>query len=269
MEKPMKFGSWRGLFQKEWIISRGEVTTLLFLNAAIGSVLPIIISETFNIPQDISDSLLIFVGIWLLAHMFIGFKLLFTSLRYEMKRPDIWLHSPRSIFQLIGVKVAYAAMITAELLIVGSMTFGLSMILYHASLITSLTDGVLVLLSGLIATFLISICVMAIGFFFWSIYQVFRVRLGNISVVIILGLFFGSLYLLEKFKVPSIFNTIIAFGPVKLTDANFLNATSYHPISMIVPDGVIFSLGGLLVYGGITAILFLLGSVFFEKKVRY
>jgi len=259
---------WKGLLQKEWMISKWEVTTLFFLNAGIGVVFPIIISETFDIAQDVSDALHIFVGVWMLAHMFIGFKLLFTSLRHEMKRPDIWLHSPRSILQLIGAKVAYAAMITAELLIVGGLTFGLSMMLYHPSLINSLTEGVLVLLSVVIAIFLISLNVMATGFLLWSIYQILRVRMGSISVVVVLGVFFGSAYLLERFRVLNIFDTTKAFGPVKFTNAKTFIETEYNMISVIVPEGIVFSIGSLLVYGAITGLFFLLGVALFEKKVR-
>ena len=87
-------------------------------------------------------------------------------------------------------------------------------------------------------------------------------------MVVMLGLLFGSLYLLEMIRIPNVLDTITAFGPVKLTDAKFYNETDYNIISLIVPDGVVFTIGSLLVYGAITAFLFILGSVLFEKKVR-
>lgn len=264
----VKNGSWRGLFFKEWMISRAEVMTLLILNAVIGISLPFIVGSVFTIPQDISDGFDVFIGIWLLAHLFIGLKLLYTSVNSELKHPDIWLHSQRSVFQLIGVKAMFAVFITAAMLIVGGVMLGVSVTLSSHEQPLSLIDSVLVSLSVMTATFLISIYITAMGFFFWSIYQVLRSRIGSIAVVVTPVIFLGYTYLLEKGRFPSIFDTLIAFGPVKFTDTKFYDETNYNLISVIVPDGIVFTVGGLLFYGIIAAIFFVVGSVLFEKKVR-
>lgn len=264
-----KRGSWRGLFHKEWMISKAEVITLLLLNTAIGLGLPFIIRKAFDIPQDVSNGLNTFVGIWLLAHLFIGLKLLYTSLKYEMKHSDIWLHSPKSIFQLVGMKAMFSAFIIGGLLMIGSLALGMSLKISGIIQIPSLTDGVFVVLSVMLTTFLISIFIMTMGFFFWSIYQVLRSRIGGIAVVITLGIFLGYAYLLEKISLPSVFGTMTAFGPVKFTDTKFYDETNHNLLSIIVPDGVVFTVGGLLFYGGIAALFFVAGSWLFEKKVRF
>lgn len=269
MNSIRKTGSWRGLFQKEWMVSKAEVITLFLLNIAIGLGLPVIIRKAFDIPQDILEALYIFVGFWLLTHIFIGLKLLYTSLKHEMKHPDIWLHSPKSIFRLVGVKALFSALITGGLLMVGGVTLGMSLHLSEMIQLPSLIDRVLVSLSVMITTFLISIYIMAMGYFFWSIYQVLRSRIGRIAVIVTAVIFLAYTYLLEKVRLPSIFDTMTSFGPVKFTDTKFYGETSYNTISIIVPDGVVFTVGGLLFYGVIAAIFFIVGSLLFEKKVRF
>lgn len=269
MDSMNKKGSWQGLFQKEWMISRAEVMTLLILNAVIGISLPFIIGSVFTIPQDISDGFDVFVGIWLLAHLFIGLKLLYTSVKYEMKHPDIWLHSPYSIFQLVGVKAVFAAFTTIGLLIVGGITLGIAVNITKVIQLPSFIDSVLVSLSVMTTVFLLSIYIMAMGFFFWSIYQVLRSRIGSIAIVVTPLIFLGYTYVLDKIRMPMFFDKITSFGPVKFTTAKFYDEATHNLISIIVPDGVVFTAGALLFYGGIAVLFFVVGSWLFEKKVRF
>lgn len=265
----VKNGSWRGLFFKEWMISRAEVMTLLILNAVIGISLPFIVGSVFTIPQDISDGFDVFIGIWLLAHLFIGLKLLYTSVNSELKHPDIWLHSQRSVFQLIGVKAMFAVFITAAMLIVGGVMLGVSVTLSSHEQPLSLIDSVLVSLSVMTATFLISIYITAMGFFFWSIYQVLRSRIGSIAVIVTPLIFLVYTYVLDKIRMPLVFDKITSFGSVKFTNSVFYNEASQSLISVIVPDGVVFTIGAVLFYGFVAAMFFLVGSWLFEKKVRF
>lgn len=269
MEKTLKKGSWKGLFQKEWMFSKWEVLTLILLNSAVVTLLPFGIKSAVDIPQDFSDGMSIFTGLWLVVHMFLGLKLLFTSLKGEMNRPDVWLHSPASIYQIVGVKALFAAFVNAIMLSVGGGLLGISWYLNEANRILSLTDGTLVLISILIKIFLISIVVMMTGFLFLSIYYVVRSRYRNFTALIILLLFFVGALLLEKVRILNVFSALTDFGPVRLTNAKFYDQTNHNLFSLLVPDGVIFTIGGLFVYGGITAVLFILGAVLLEKKVRY
>lgn len=269
MKATTKHGSWHGLFQKEWLVSKAEVMTLFILNIVIGISMPILTLKVFESSQDLSDSLSVFVSIWLLAHLFIALKILYTSVKNDMKYPDIWLHSPRSIFQLVGVKAVFAAFITLGSLVVSAVIFGLTLMTLDLVELPSLGDRVLVSLSAILTTFLISIYMMAIGFFFWSLYQVLRSRIGSIAVVATPLIFISYIYLLEKIRFPSVFDEIISFGPVKFTDTNFFDETTYNLIAVIVPNGVVFTVGGLLFYGVIAAAFFVVGSWLFEKKVRF
>jgi len=269
MKKASKIDRWRGLFQKEWMFSKWEVLTLILLNSAVVIVLPFGIKNVVDIPQDFSDGMSSFTGLWLVVHMFLGLKLVFTSLKGEMNRPDVWLHSPASIYQIIGVKVLFAAFVNAIMLSVGGGLLGVFWYLNESNRILSLTDGTLVLISILIKIFLISIVVMMTGFLFLSIYYVVRSRYRNFTALVILLLLFVGAHLFEKLRVFSVFSALTDFGPFRLMNAKFYDETNYNLFSLLVPDGVIFTIGGLFIYGGITAVLFILGAMLLEKKVRY
>ena len=51
-------------------------------------------------------------------------------------------------------------------------------------------DGSVLLIGIIIAILLNTIYIMALGFFFWSIYQVFHSRIGWLSVFVTMGLFY-------------------------------------------------------------------------------
>lgn len=268
---------WKGLFKKEWSISKWGIITLVSLNIFVVLLGPTIISQVFGIPQDFFTNTLVLVGAWLIVNILVGVGVLLTSLGHEMKQPDIWLHSPISMLQLVGAKALFATTVTAFLLVLGGCLLGISFLLSGEIGTISVFDGILSLLSVLIALFLHSIFVMAIGFFGWSVYQVIYSRIGRFSrfvtsILFILGIATG-LYLSEKLEigraVSGFFHMVKTVGPVKFTDATFYNEHDSYLFTGIVPEGVVFSIGSLFLYGGLTIILFVAGSILFEKKVRY
>lgn len=261
--------SWRGLIRKEWMLLRLGVTVITILSFFVILVGPSVVRMLFDAPGDFSSHALILGGTWIVFHLFLGAFVLFTSLGNEMKRPDIWLHSPASIVRLVGAKAAFASAVTAASLLWSGVLLGIAFFLSEVGGAITLEDGVLPLLSAMVAIFLRSIFVMGLGFFFWSIYQVLRSRIGSfLSGVVSYILLFLSAALWEKARITTIFDSLKTFGPVKWTNVTFYNESTSYFFTGFVPDGVVFTVGGLLLYGTITVMLFMAGSVLFEKKVR-
>jgi len=267
---------WKGLFKKEWMLLRWGIITLALLNVVVVLVGPILISRVFHVPLDFFTDTLGIAGIWLVFNVLTGVGVLATSLGHEMKRPDAWLHSPVSMLQLVGAKAVFASAVTAFLLALNAVLLIITFLLSNAVGTISIVDGFLSLISVLIAIFLNSILFMAIGFMIWSIYQVIHSRVSNLSgfvtmILIFLGTTTG-LYLSDKLgtgrMIANILDYINEFGPIKLTDTTFYNEETSYFFTGIVPEGVIVSIGILLVGSLFTAFLFVAGSMLFEKKVR-
>ena len=262
----------KGLFKKEWALMKWGIIALALLTVFIVLLGPVISSRVSGLPQDFFTNTLVIVGTLLIFYIFIGVGVLCTSLGEEMKRPDIWLHSPASMLKLVVAKALFAAAVTSFILLVGVGLLGISYFSSNAIGTISVSDAVLSLLSAFIALLLVSILVMAIGFFFWSSYQVIRSRFGSLARFLTSILFFAGIFtgivLYEKLKGIGIYDAIRGLGPVKLTNAKFYNEYVSHLFTGIVPEGFSLSIGILLVGSLLTVILFVAGSMLFEKKVR-
>lgn len=267
---------WLGLLKKEWLIMRWGIISLALVNVIVVLFGPILISRVFNVSQEFFTETLELAGIWLVFNVLTGVGVLLTSLSHEMKRPDAWLHSPVSMYQLVGAKAGFASAVTAFLLVLNGILVVMTFLSSNSVGMISVTDGLLFLLSVLIAIFLNSILFMAIGFMIWSIYQVIHSRMENLSGLVIMSLLFLGIVVGLSFSgkfgigrmIANILQSIKDFGPVKLTDAIFYNGRISYLFTGIVPEGIIVSIGSLLVGGLFTVLLFVAGSMLFEKKVR-
>ena len=254
----------KGLFKKEWVLMRREFIALIFVDiVVVGTSLQFMFIEG----QDYFSS----ESQWLqekliIVHLAAGVILLYQSLNREMKRPDIWLHSPVPFWRLIGVKGLFLAYVVMLSLLLCGAIIGVSY--YIGGGTFPILDGIVLLFSVSVAIVLNSIYIMALGFLFWSIYQVLRSRIGWFSIIITIGVFYvwaffwGILYFLE------LFSPIKEMGPIKLTEG--LSYLAYHNyiFTGLVPESAILSIGSLLLYVVMIAIYFFAGSVLFEKKVR-
>ncbi|MFS0575662.1 hypothetical protein AB1K83_08510 [Sporosarcina sp. 179-K 3D1 HS] len=261
--------SWRGLLRKEWMMLRRSVTILAILSILIVLVGPSVVGQLFDVPGEYAAHAFILGGTWIGFQLFLGVSILFMSLGNELKRPDIWLHSPISMYGLTGAKVAFAAIVTAGSMVWSGMLLGIAFILSGEGGSISFENGVLPLLNTICALFLRSLFIMGVGFFFWSVYQVLRSRYGSflstIMTYIVLAL---SMVVWEKLRVTGIFEPLKTFMPVKWTDVDFYQESHSYFLAGLIPGSVIFSVGGLLLYGAVTVASFMAGSVLFEKKVR-
>ena len=262
----------KGLIRKEWILLKWGILVLVLVNIVIVMAGPPLINRAFDVPLNTFENSLIISGTWFVASLFIGVGILYTSLEKELKHPDIWLHSPAPIWQLVGIKAIFAVAVTALILILNGVLLSISFILSDAYGTISRFDGALSMVSVMISIFLKSIYIMSFGFMFWSFYQIGRSRSKGLSVIFTTLLFFAGIFtgtvIAELFRSIEFLTTIKAFGPVKLTGLSFYNEQNSYLFTGIVPDGVVFTAGGLILYAALTLIFFAVGAKLFEKKVR-
>jgi hypothetical protein len=262
----------KGLMGKEWILLKWGILVLVFVNITVVLAVPPLINRAFDLPMNTFENVLIISGTWFVFSMFIGVGILFTSLEKEMKQPEIWLHSPAPMWQLVGIKAVFAVAVTALILVLNGVLLSIAFIISDAYGTISRFDGALSMVSVMISIFLKSIYIMGFGFMFWSLYQIGRSRSKGLSVIFTTLLFFAGIFtgsvIAESFRSLELLTTIKGFGSVKLTDFTFYNEHNSYFFTGIVQDGVVFSVGGLILYGVLTLIFFAVGAKFFEKKVR-
>ena len=210
---------------------------------------PPLINRAFGLPLNTFENSLIISGTWFVASLFVGVGILYTSLEKEMKQPDIWLHSPAPIWQLVGIKAIFAIAVTA-IVVLNGVLLSISFLLSDAYGTIPRFDGLLSMVSVMISIFLKSIYIMGFGFMFWSFYQVGRSRSKGLSVIFTTLLFFAGIFTgtvtTELFRSIEFLTTIKEFGPVRLTGLSFYNEHNSYLFTGIVPDGVAFTMGGLI-----------------------
>ncbi|WP_342507389.1 hypothetical protein [Sporosarcina sp. FSL K6-2383] len=237
---------WGGLVRKEWVLMRwGIVSFVLAFSAfiflayfhAFQGVLETIVGDIQNT--------MVFI---FLLHMLAAVSWFLDSLNKEMKRPDIWLHSPMSMWRLVGAKVLFITIIiSCSYLLCGT---------------ASIVDGLALFFSVGVVILLNAIYVMALVFFFWSIYQVFRSRIGwFFAVISMLVVFIVWAYAWGMIWFSSVFQTVKELGPLN-------GMLPVMEINYIVPGVAILTIGNLILHGVMTTIYFAVGSMLFEKKVR-
>ncbi|AXI00463.1 hypothetical protein DV702_12500 [Sporosarcina sp. PTS2304] len=259
---------WRGLIRKEWIVMKWLVLWLVLLNVLVVCVAPLVVGHFVGMQGTVNENMHVLAGTWFALYTFAGIGILIYSLTKEMKNPEIWLHSPQSLYELVGVKVWFSALVAISTLFFGGMLASLS--LYVAGYWTNETawQGLLSLVSVVVAISLKLLFVMAVGFFFWSIYEVLQPRLTLLTIPITVTVFVTATVLWEQLRTAGFFDWLRLFVPVRLTTESFYNDQTSYFFMGIVPDGIIFSLGSLLFYLLLSVFLIVLGSKLFEEKVR-
>jgi len=267
LDTTLKRGSWKGLFLKEWAFLKWTFLALLLLNVVIT------VLETSHIASGLLGGNMAEVislsNLWFFLHMYLGLVLLFTSLMNEMKRVDIWLHSPRSVAQLIGSKILFSiAAVTFSFLISGLV---ISILTYFGG-VSSMSE---VIVSYLGSTFLLVLnasFLIVIAFFFWSIYIVLHSRIGKISIFFTLFIIIMSVILWSLLWFTDWFQGIREMGILMdlrnmSGDFPFFTETNLV-IAGLMPKGGTLSVGSLLLYIVLSSALFIGGTTLFQKKVR-
>ena len=258
---------WNGLMKKEWVSMKG------WLYGTVGASILITLIIPFVVPMFLEGSVgsLIsgLIPFWILVSLILPVIVLLNSLKKEMAHPDIWLHSPVSIFKMFGSKAVFAGFVgIVNLLIV------ISLGLFHLKLSTIAINftfaNVGVLSTFILVFFMVSLVLMCIGLFVKVLYYVIKPYAKVFTIPILFVFFFASGWVIEKIiekvKGTTVYEKIATFGPIGNPSKGGFFIEKEHFFFEV--DETIFHIGDLLMNASFIVLLFITAAVLFEKKVR-
>lgn len=215
---------WNGLLRKEWVLMRYSVVifVVIFTGIAVSSFAPAAVGGIVDSVElaDMFSTILTFLGMGLFLH----------SLQVDMKQPDIWLHSPASIWKLLFVKVAMVLLLVMGFILIWS---GIGVIAYFMGGFAGFVPGLITLQKLLVTT----IFMITASLFIWVVYKVLEIRHGWLTALISL--------------IPIFVFGVMIWG------------------FLIVVLKTMEPLASMLIYIAVSFVLFAGGAILLEKKVRY
>lgn len=261
---------WGGLVRKEWALVKWFAIALIVINVGIAVVdsSPISLGRA----DDSTSYAFMTSGLWFQLHMYMGIVLVAVSYSRERPRVDIWLHSPAPYVQLVGAKAVVAASVVACSLLLTGIVIAIFNYVggYWDGL--SVLGELLLMLSMIITVALNSLLFIVITLFFMQVYQVLKSWIGKISIIVTVVLFQLSILIWAVIRSMDWFQVLKELGPIHgVRMAAGVVPRLYEPgslLAVLVPESASLTVGSVLLYGVCTSILFISGSMLFEKKVR-
>src|SRR5690606_15847537 len=108
--------------------------------------------------------------------MFSGLALFLHSLQVDLKRPDVWLHSPAPIWKLLFAKMAMALLVVIGLVLIWG---GIGVAAYFLGGFAGFVPGVITLQKLLVT----SIFMMTASLLIWVVYKIMEIRLGWLAAL--------------------------------------------------------------------------------------
>lgn len=215
--------SWNGLFRKEWMLMRYTFVAFIvvFIVIAVSSFAPLAVGGIFELIE--------ITNTFSYLQMYFGALIFIHSLHTDMKQPDVWLHSPASITQLLSSKMLMALLLVAVSNLIWT---GIGVVAYFIGGF----EGVIPKWPNLLKVFLTTVFAISASLPIWVIYRLLSVKIGWLAIIVVIILFpIGSL----------------VWGVIEII------------WEKSGPDA------GSLVYIFISIVLFAGGAILLEKKVRY
>lgn len=253
---------WNGLLKKEWVGMKGWVYGLLGASVFFIFVLPFVLYVMFGATFMAMMPFLVFLV------AFTPGLLLLVSLGKETVRPDVWLHSPASVFKLFGAKAFIAAGTGAVQLLISSLLLILQLSILDGTagfIFDSrfLFDGSFTFL----ALFYISLVLMCYGLLFRVVYIVIRTYTKVLTGPVMIGLAFLAFWVANAVTKSAVYENIANFGPIGTLQERRYYVDEAEG-SYFWLGGSSFYIGEIVLNVGFIALLFVTASVLFEKKVR-
>ncbi|WP_432362469.1 hypothetical protein [Sporosarcina sp. UB5] len=215
---------WNGLLRKEWVLMRltAVIFVVFFIGIAVSSFTPAAVGGIVDSVEltDMFSTILTFIGMGLFLH----------SLQVDLKQPELWLHSPASIWKLLFVKMAMALLAVVGFILIWS---GIGVIAYFMGGFAGFVPGMITLQKLLVT----AIFIMTASLLIWVIYKVLEIRLGWFAALISL--------------IPIFIIGLMIWG--------FLTVV----LKTMGP------LASTFIYIAVSIVLFASGATLLEKKVRY
>ena len=257
---------WMGLFKKEWISMRGSLYVTALIAIMLLVLLPFVLTRMNSLETDAFEVILMICFFWLAASILIPVIALFNGLEKEMKRPDVWLHSTASAFQLFGTKSTFAALIGAVCFLVPTIfiafVYGFANVPLEVPFNDMATTGIFLVVSF----FFSSIMIMCMGLFFWVLNQLMKPYIKGLSIPALVVLFFILSGLFEKVRQTAFYEKVTHFGPIE--GFNGIEFDISKGNFFIETDTDTFYTGEFIVTFVFIVVLFIVSIVLFDRKVR-
>ncbi|GKV63851.1 MULTISPECIES: hypothetical protein [unclassified Sporosarcina] len=257
---------WKGLWKKEWLMMKDW----LYATAVMAVLLVIVVAAglSFLVEGKLEMSFMLGISLmmWILIAVCVPVTLLLNSLSSEWKRPDVWLHSPQSVYQLFGSKVLFAVVMGLIIMLVPGTTLAV-----YASVTEAFIGGsgvaefIRMIYAFTSSLFLGAAGFMLVGLFLAVVYRMIKSYARRGTIFIWLGVLFVSMWLLQFILKSELYQKLAhlgqlpgAFNSKNIQVGNFYYALNFETLYA----------GQILLVIVFLAFLFFSSAWLFERKVR-
>lgn len=250
-----------GLAKKEWATHKLFIVAAYVMGFAIFYVLPLAIEAMgdLELPQDFNMGLMIatlIIGALAIATQFL------VSIRDDVRKKELWLHSTSSIYQLVGVKVVFIVLnfVVFAFIFTALGMYPLDEIFVGPFLEVLLLQVVFICIATLIVFIM---CIQII--LFSALYYTLKHYIWHFAIIVTIALFFVTTGAVTKLTSSSVYKTLMHNGEIDLT-----------PLMQYLPDmsntSFTMSLGSFylveeLFMWLILFLIFTIGSRWLEKVI--
>ncbi len=266
--------AWTGLLKKEYHLSRTGYFIGLGIMIFIAA-LAYLASIRFGEP-----GIMLAISVMLvLSHMFYLPGHLFTSLNTEGKQLHLWLHTPQSARSLISAKLAISTVAMLVSLAISSLIAYFALInvfdtnewlLFKQEVLNqldvSMMDMIQMGLFGVIHLILLSINFTIWIIFLWTIYNLFKRKIGRLSWLVVIVTIAIPTWLFSKFQGTVMYDWLTNWGRMEL---KFLPTSGYSFTGNVgAPHVHYVHLGDYVIHLIILVGIFFLSTWLLDEKVE-
>lgn len=260
-------GQWKGLVWKEWIIYKAFFFLWIVINILGILVGPFLIKRFLGVDVDIGIIAIIGSAIWMFLHVMITMLIFISSIERDMKRQDIWFHSPATMYKLVGAKLFSAFVFTFTSLVSVSVITTFAYQLFAKTDIIPLST-VLKIEMGLILAIAFSALSFTIGIFaMWVFSRLLRpinIAFAHITSIV---LYFITVNYYSKFIDSDLYKKLAHYLEIELPKMNLGDFSSQNFYMNFEVNNNIF-VGEIVFEIVFFTCLFIFSTFVFEKKVR-
>lgn len=250
-----------GLLKIEWAVHKIFIMAAYVLGIAILYVLPLTIEKMGDLELSQNSSMGLVIAILIVGALAIATQFL-VSIRDDVRKKELWLHSTSSIYQLVGVKVVFIVLnfVVFSFIFTALGMYPLDEIFVGPFLEVLLLQVVFIC----IATLLVFImCIQII--IFSALYYTLKRYIWRFASIVTIVIFFFTTGAVTKLTSSSVYKTLMHNGEIDLT-----------PLMQYLPDmsntSFTMSLGSFylveeLFMWLILFLIFTIGSRWLEKVI--
>lgn len=215
-----------GLFKKEWQIHYKWLiaTCIVCIGTTVG--IPFLIKKYLNSPiqqGSVTFIMAILVSFFTFLIVCIHF---FTNLKRELQHADIWLHTTTPFYQLIGAKGFFSLLTGIILTLLMSIE---AIIVVSTESDFSLVQQIKFVFGMIFLSMNTTFCLLPITLVMFACYVKLKKWLGKFSLITVIILFFGILYVFNKIMNSTLYSELFLSG---MKSSGWIDS-SIEPIAQI------------------------------------